>query len=291
MAIEWIDAVAGLRVGLMYALLALAYFLFARTTDTINFAVGGYAMAAGLLFGTLVTRGSVPAFVALAAAVLLAAALGGATEALVVRPISRRGRDEFVAVLAIAALLFVLQQLAGIVFGRNAVVASPLVDGELSLGDEVISFQDVITIVGSVAVVVAVGVWVARGRSGRMMRAVGDNEDAALTLGVPVARVRIVTACTAGALAGAAGALAAPQAGLTFHSGVVLSIGGFIALVIGGMGSPYAPLLGGLLLSFLEVGVSLVFGSSSRDYLLLAAVLVVFAVRPEGLFSTRVRTT
>ncbi|MCE0765078.1 branched-chain amino acid ABC transporter permease [Pseudonocardia kujensis] len=291
MAIHWIDALSAVRVGLMYALLALAYFLFARTTGTINFAIGGYAMVAGLLYGSVVTRVGVPPVLALVAAVVVATALGSLTEALVIRPIAARHRDEFVVVLAIAALLFVLQQLAGMLFGRRAVVARPLTDSAFTVAGQTVGVHDVITIVLSLAVVVLVGLWVARGRSGRMTRAIGDNEDAARALGIPVQRIRMLTASTAGGIAGLAGALAAPQAGLTIQSGVTLSIVGFIALVIGGTGTAYAPLVGGIVLSVLEAGASLIFGSASRDYLMLAAVLLVFAIRPEGLFSTRVRTT
>ncbi|KRA29834.1 MULTISPECIES: branched-chain amino acid ABC transporter permease [unclassified Nocardioides] len=290
MAIEWIDAVTALRVGIVYALLALAYFLFARTTDTINFAVGGYAMAAAMLYATLTGGGTSP-LVAFVVAVGLGAVLGGMTETFVIRPIASKGRDEFVVVLAITALLFVIQQLAGFVFGRRAIIGEPLTAGRVELAGYEVSFQNLLTIaVGFVAAVV-VGLWIGRGRSGRMMRAIGDNEQAGLTLGIPVRRVRLIAASVGGLLAGLAGALTAPQAGNSFHSGVSLSIVGFIALVIGGMGSAYAPLIGGVLLSFLELGTSLIFGSTSRDYFLLAAVLLVFIARPEGLFSLKVRTT
>lgn len=290
MVIEWIDAVTAMRVGIVYALLALAYFLFARTTDTINFAVGGYAMAAALVYATL-TGGGTPPLVALVAAVIVGAALGGITESFVVRPIASKGRDEFVVVLAITAMLFVIQQLAGVVFGRRAIIGEPLWGGRFELGGHTVSIQDLVTIAGGLAAAVVVGLWIARGRSGRMMRAIGDNEQAGLTLGIPVRRIRLVAAAVGGLLAGLAGALSAPQSGNSFHSGVSLSIVGFIALVIGGMGSAYAPLIGGILLSFLELGTSLIFGSTSRDYFLLGAVLLVFIARPEGLFSLKVRTT
>lgn len=290
MIIEWVDAVTAMRVGIVYALLALSYFLFARTTDTINFAVGGYAMAAAMLYATLTGSGT-PPLVALVMAVALGAVLGGITETFVVRPIASKGRDEFVVVLAITALLFVIQQLAGLVFGRRAIIGEPLRLGRIEIGSHAVSFQDLLTVGGGLATAVVIGLWIARGRSGRMMRAIGDNEQAGLTLGIPVRRIRLIAACVGGLLAGLAGALIAPQAGNSFHSGVSLSIVGFIALVIGGMGSAYAPLVGGILLSFLELGTSLIFGSTSRDYVLLAAVLLVFIARPEGLFSLKVRTT
>lgn len=288
---EWIDAVTALRVGVVYALLALAYFLFARTTDTINFAVGGYAMVAALLYATLTGNGIASPAVAMVLAIALAALLGGITESLVVRPITSQGRDEFVVVLAITALLFVIQQLAGLVFGRKAMIGTSLWESSVDVAGHTVSMQDLLTIVGGVAAAVAVAMWVARGRSGRMMRAIGDNEEAGQMLGIPVRRVRLIAACAGGALAGLAGALIAPQAGTSFSSGMTLSIAGFIALVIGGMATPFAPLIGGVLLSFLEWGVSMIFGSTSRDYFLLIAVLLVFVVRPAGLFSMKVRTT
>lgn len=290
MSIEWIDAVTALRVGVVYGLLALAYFVFARTTDTINFAVGAYAMAAAMFYASLTGNGMSP-LLAVVPALALSVVLGAVTESFVVRPIARQGRDEFIVVLAITALMYVIQQLAGLVFGRQAVIGTPLWDTRVRIAGHAVSMQDLITIVGGVVAAIAVGWWIARGRAGRMMRAIGDNEEAGRILGIPVRRIRLVAACAGGGLAGLAGVLTAPQAGTTFLSGVTLSIVGFIALVIGGTGSPYAPLIGGVLLSFLELAVSLVFGSTSRDYFLLVAVLLVFVVRPQGLFSMKVRTT
>src|SRR3546814_9046946 len=83
---------------------------------------------------------------------------------------------------------------------------------------------------------------------------------------------------------------ALPISPLNFHSHLAFAIAGFIAFVIGGTGSAWAPLVGGILLGLIEALTVWFLGGGARDYMLLLLVLVVFSVKPEGIFTVRVRT-
>jgi branched-chain amino acid transport system permease protein len=122
-----------------------------------------------------------------------------------------------------------------------------------------------------------------------MFLAVGDNQPAARLLGLPVARIRLVTCALAGAVVGVAGPLFSPQAGVSFGSGLTFALYGFIALVIGGRGTVWAPLAGGLVLATLQVWSSYWLGTAWLQYTTFLAALVFFALRPEGIFARRVR--
>ncbi len=123
-----------------------------------------------------------------------------------------------------------------------------------------------------------------------MLRAVGDNQEAARTLGLPVGRVRLVAFAISGLIAGIAGPLFAPKAGVGFESGLSYSLFGFIALVIGGTGSPWAPLAGGIALAALQMCSSYYLGAAWLNYATLAAAVVFFAIRPQGIFARGIRT-
>jgi branched-chain amino acid transport system permease protein len=118
---------------------------------------------------------------------------------------------------------------------------------------------------------------------------VGENQEAARTLGFPVARIRLVAFAVGGLIAGIAGPLFSSKAGVNFESGLSYSLFGFIALVIGGTGSIWAPLAGGLFLAALQIAASYLFGSPSLNYATLIVAALFFAFRPEGFFSRRVR--
>jgi branched-chain amino acid transport system permease protein len=123
-----------------------------------------------------------------------------------------------------------------------------------------------------------------------MLRAVGDNAEAARALGLPVRRIRMSAVVATGLVCGAAGVFVAPQAALTYQSHLSCAIMGFLALVLGGTGNAWAPLAGGVLLAMIETVSARALGGAFHDYVLLVLVLVVFSVRPEGLFAIRVRT-
>jgi branched-chain amino acid transport system permease protein len=286
-----VDLIAALHVGTLYGLLALSYFLINRTTGILNFAVGGYAMVGGVLFASLATEHAWPAVAAVGGGLVAAALVGVLTESVVIRPMARKRASEFSVVVALVASLFVIEQLVGMVFGRRTLVAPALANGTVNVGADSVGRHVLASIVMSVMVMVAVAWWVRYSADGRMLRAIGDNEDGAVGIGVAVPRLRLLVAAVAGAVAGVAGVLVAPQAGVSFESALTYSLAGFVALVIGGTGSPWAPLVGGLVVGFLEAYGAVVFGSASKDYLILGALVVIFALRPQGIFSMKVRAT
>jgi branched-chain amino acid transport system permease protein len=280
---------SSIQTGAFYGLLGLAYLLIARSTGILNFAVGGYAMLGGITYGGLASRG-MPLAPAIVLGLCIAMLASLVTEQFVVRPISNRGRDEFAAVMAIVALLFVLEQLAGVVFGHRAVVSPRLTDGYRRLGDFIVDDQQILGVVFSLVIFVLVASWIQRGTYGRMLRAVGDHSEAAVALGLPVRRIRLAAMAIAGLVAGSAGIIVAPLAGLTNESATSFTIVGFIAMVMGGLGTAWAPLAGGLLLGALQTLGSRYIGGASADYILFVVVLVLFTFRPQGLFAVHLRT-
>lgn len=117
------------------------------------------------------------------------------------------------------------------------------------------------------------------------MRAVADDPEAASLVGVPVDRVRLTAFALAGALAGVAGLLYAPGRALALDAGVVLGLKGAAAALLGGLGSVRGALAGGLVLGVLEQSAVAVpaLGAAYADVLPLALLVVVLAVRPNGL--------
>ena len=193
------------------------------------------------------------------------------------------------AVMAIVALMFVIEQLAGILFTKRPVIARPLVDGLVFVGDSFIEYHSIMVLVVAVVVFACVDLWMRKGRYGRMLRAVGDNEDAARILGLPIRRIKGAAVLVTGIVCAIAGTLLVTYAPVNYHSHIGFAVLGFVALVIGGMGSAWAPLAGGLILGVIEATSNYLLGGGARDYVLLALVLFIFAFWPAGLFHVRVR--
>jgi branched-chain amino acid transport system permease protein len=284
----WISAV---QMGCFFGLLALAYYLVLVGAGFFNFAIGPYAMVGGLCTSWLVVEQGLDVWSAAAIAVVIATVLAVATELLVVRPVQKRsGGGELPALVAVAAVLFTIQQGAGAVFdyvtlpGQNLLTIDPIPIGNTSIQPGAL-----LTILATVVAFAAVAAWIRFTRTGRLLRAVGDSTPAATLLGLPVARVRLIAFVVSGVIAAIAGLLYSSKAGVNSLSGLNWAVSGFLALVIGGTGSVTAPLFGGLLLGLVEVFVPYYFGGQSQVYGMLIVALVFFAFKPEGLFVRRVR--
>lgn len=281
--------VSGLLSTCLYSTVALAYFLIIRATRLVNFAIGGYAVFAGLLLANVVTSGW-PLLVAIPVALIAVALLAFLTDRLVVNVMERRESRPVTIEIAIVALLFVLEQAAGLLFGRQPTLGKPWVGGSWKVGDAVVAWQSVFTMVATVMLFALVASWLKRGRYGRMLRAVGDNPGAAQVLGLPIGTVRAVAWGMAGLVAGVAGLLASAQASLSIESGTTFTLLGFVALVLGGSANAWAPLVGGLVLGLIEAFSIRLVGNDVRDYVFLALVLIVFTFRPRGIFAVKERT-
>lgn len=281
--------VTGLGNGAFYGLIALSYFLFVRATNAVNFALGAFIMFAAMTSAVAQVVWGFPVPMAVIAAGLAAVAWVWLCEAVVMRPIVARSSDEFGAVMAIVALMFVVEQLAGIAFTKRPVVGAPFVDGLIFWGDSLIEYRSILAIVVAVVVFAAVDHWLRKGRYGRMLRAVGDNEAAAHVLGLPIRRIKLMAIVVTGLVCGVAGALFVSYAPVNYHSHISFAVLGFVAMVIGGTGSAWAPLAGGFILGVIEAMSNYLLGGGARDYVLLVLVLLIFAFRPQGLFHVGVR--
>lgn len=280
-----------LEIGSFFGLIALAYQLTLIGAGFFNFAIGPYAMVAALGASWLTIEWNVPVALSLLLGLVIAVVISGLTELLVVRQVQKRsGKGELPALVAVTAVLFIVQQGAGTVFGRPALPGQVLVSfGPWQVGDVYISGTAVVLIVATALIFLAATLWMKLSRTGRLLRAVGDNRSAAALLGLPVGRIRLIAFLLAGLIAGAAGLLYAPKTGVAFTSGLSWTLVGFLALVIGGTGRTWAPLLGGLVLGAIQVFAPFYFGSMGPTTMVLLIALLFFAFRPQGLFSTRVR--
>ncbi|MFI2333049.1 branched-chain amino acid ABC transporter permease [Nocardia rhamnosiphila] len=282
---------AGAEIGCFFALVALSIYLVVVGASFFNFAAGPYAMAAGLFAGYASAQWGVPIVAGAVLGVVAAVGISLVTEIVVVRPVQRRsGGAELPALVAVTATLFAIQQLAGTIFGRTPVsVANLLPLPDFHLGPVSVQGTTATIILITVVVLVATVLWLRGTTTGQLLRAVGDNHDAARMIGVNVTRVRLWAFGLSGAIAGIAGVIFAAKSGAQFTSGLSWTLTGFLALVVGGTGKPWAPLVGGLALGWVQVFGSFYFGATGSSIAIFLVALVFFAFRPEGLFQRKVR--
>lgn len=280
-----IDAVS---LGSLYALVALGVALIFGIMQLINFA-----------HGELITVAAY-AVILLAGAPLPLVLLGGLATAVVAallmdrvafRPV--RGANPATLLVTSFAISFLLQSLAMVVFGSlpRTTNLSPVVTESVEIGDLSVSKLNLITVTVTAALLVGLGLFLARTSLGVQMRAAAEDFRMARLLGVR-ANVVIATAfAISGLLAGVASLLLVAQSGtVSPQMGLYPVLVAFIATVLGGMGSLVGAVIGGYVLGALTVSLQVLLPlefRSYRDAIAYAIVIVVLVVRPQGLVVAR----
>jgi len=275
----------GVTIGLVYALIAIGLTLVFGILDVINFAHGElYMLGAFLTYGLTVGLG-VPYALALALTMVGTAGAGVLAERVTVRPL--RGRHMFTVVLSTLGLSIFLQNGALFLWGPDPR------DIELGWGSRPLVVGGVVitylrlAVLGTGAVLIAALTWFIRRTTwGMALRAVASNRDAAALMGIPVARAYAITFALGASLAGVAGGLLGAMFTIEPSMGEWAVVKAFCVVIMGGMGNVPGAVLGGVILGVAEnLGAGFLPGGSSyKDGIGYAILILVLLCRPQGLF-------
>jgi len=278
-----------LVTGSITALISLSFQLILRATGGIfDFALGQYAILAGMGAAFLSTHSSLPLAPVIFLSLLLSTIAALASETGAIGPLTRiyRNAGAFGPVLGTVALLWFWEQTARLLFGDRPLIGDPFwKEARFSLGSVRLSGHQLTIILSTLLIFLAAHVWLEYSRSGRLLRAVGDNWHASEILGLNIRKARTLAFLAAGMIAGLTGVLAVPLAGLSPLMGVAFLTNGFVALFLGGAGRTSGPAVGAFLLAAVSILVSRYLGVAWKDYLVLLLALLIFAVRPQGIIA------
>lgn len=275
-------AIAGLKNGSIYALLALGFTIVFAATNVINFAQGEFYMLGGMLAVFAVRSFGLPLIAAVPIAVIGVTLIGLLFEVLAIRP--RKDAEPMALVIITVGGSLVLSSLARHLFGSDALPLPEFTPGpSLLIGGAAIERQT-LWIWGVVFLAVfGLSLLYGRTRLGRAMRACMQNREAARLVGIDPARIVMISFALAAALGALAGVAVTPLTSTRFDIGAGIAVKGFAAAILGGLGGPLAAVAGGLLLGLIEQAV-IPFSSGAKDVVALVVLLVVLFVRPQGLF-------
>lgn len=276
---------SGLGLGSMYGLMALGFYLTFAVSGTVNFAQGSAMMLGAVLTFTFAQTLGWPMPLAVVLALALCAAYGLLVEVAAVRPFASRGSDAWL--MATVALGIVADNVVMFTFGKEPrALPSPLVGEPLRIGGEglgIYPLQLLIPVVG-LALAALLHALSRRTRWGTAMLAVVQNRDAARLMGIPIRRVVAVAFALSALLAGVAGVLIAPLFNVHADMGTLFGLKAFAVAILGGITSAWGVMIAGLLFGAAEALITATLGSGYTQILTFALVIVVLALRPNGLF-------
>ena len=250
----------------------------------LNFSIPGLFMIGGMTAWASL-RGGLPWWLAIGAALL-----AGAFASLVVERFTwrwMRGAQEFVPLVSSMAFLLLFEHLAVICWGSELRTLPPLfANADWRIAGLVISVPQLVGLVASIALIWALTLGLARTRLGRGLRTIAADSDTALLLGVEINRIVPVVFLISGLFAALAGVIFA----LNYRQvqpfmGEMVGLKGISAMIVGGMGSVWGSIAGGLIIGVVEVMSIGYFGADFVDIAVYGLLLLILCVRPTGLFA------
>lgn len=279
----------GVSLGSIYALIALGYTMVYGIIRLINFAHGDIYMLGAYVgyFATAVLKMSfLPALIL---AMVVAAVIGVAIERTAYKPL-RHAPKIAVLITAIGVSLFL--EYGGMILVSPQPRTFPEVFATqiYNIGGVIVNSQQIVILAISLALMVLLTYIVHRTKTGKAMRAVSFDTDAARLMGIDVDRIISITFAIGSGLAAAAGVLV----GVYYNSidplmGIMPGLKAFVAAVLGGIGVIPGAMLGGVILGVIEALVSGFISSTFRDAAAFAILIIILLFRPSGILGKNVR--
>lgn len=277
---------SGITVGAAYALAALGFTLIYNASNVINFAQGEFIMLGGMLVFFFMQSG-LPMPLAIVLAIAIPALVGIALEKLAIEP----ARDAEVVTLIIITIgaSLVIRGLIQIWLGKGA-HSYPAFSGSepLHIGGATLLPQSLWVLGITALVVVALWYFFSRTLAGKAILATSCNPLAAQLVGIDTQWVLLVSFALSAALGAIGGVLLTPITLTSYDVGIMLGLKGFVAAVVGGLGSGLGAVLGGLLVGVIEAMAAGYISSAYKDAIPFILILFILFFMPRGIFGAKV---
>lgn len=273
--------------GSLYAMMAVGLALIWTTIGVFNFAHGALMMLGAYVAWQLASQDALglPLALALPLAVIVMAAIGWVLQASVVRPMIGRPNIVLVVVITTLGAGSLVENGALEIWGPRSKQLPPILGGLASIGSIGVSQHQIAIIVLTPILLGALWLFLTRTRLGLALRAVAQNEDASLLVGLNVTALYGLAFAISAALAGVAGVFLGGYHFMSPSMGADPLLKALIVVVFGGITSISGPIFAAYLIGLFEAVSNYYFGLYWTPALLFAVLIAVLMIRPEGLFS------
>jgi branched-chain amino acid transport system permease protein len=281
---------AGLTNGFVYGLIGLGIAIVFRGARIINAMQGDFALLGSVVAYVSLTRFHLTMLPAFLVGVIAGGILGFLVERFLIRPTEERAGTEDSYLLVTLGGAFAASAAVLLYFGRDSYVLSGVGgDSSINVFDAAIRIHAVWLIVISSLVVTGLKLFYSYTRLGQAMLAASIDVNGSLTIGINVPLMRTLTFVAGGLMGGLAGVLVAPLINIHYEMGLLLTLKGFAAAILGGLTSPLGAVFGGVTLGLVESLAVVAVSSGYKDVIAMAILILIMIVMPQGLLGRRGR--
>jgi len=278
----------GLVAGAVYGLVALGFTLIYRSVKFFHFAHGVVYAAGAYIAYTFAISLSINPVISFFLAVVLAGVVGVIIDRLVYLPLRKCKAPSLVFLLASFGVFIFIQNLLQLIYGAQILTirTGPVKEGHHFLG-AVITDTQILILVASFVLCLALWMFVKKTKLGKAMRAVADDRIAASVVGINPERIILAAFAIGSALAGAAGILISLETNIEPTMGMNAILKGIIASIIGGIGSIPGAMFGGLFLGIAENLDIWKISAGWKDCIAFVILIAFLLIRPGGIMGVK----
>jgi branched-chain amino acid transport system permease protein len=271
----------GLTIGGVYVLIALGLTIVFGILGISHFAHGSISMFGGYVVFFLVTENGVPLVLACSAAMAVGFVLGIAVERLAYRPV--RDASPINAFIVALGLTMIAEGANLRLFGADQIVIPTGLQSVFQIGALTLTELRLYIILLTLSLILTMTIYIQRSKTGYAIRALAQNRQAAILMGVDVSRITMLVFAMSSMLGVAAAIMIGALFAIAPGVGEGLAIKGFSVLILGGLGSIPGAIVGGLILGVTEALAAGFISSAYKDVIAFLVMIVVLLVRPQGL--------
>ncbi|OYW66953.1 MAG: branched-chain amino acid ABC transporter permease [Bosea sp. 12-68-7] len=275
------QTINGLAIGGVYVLIALGLTTVFGILGIAHFAHGSISMFGGYLTYFLMTGQGLPLIAAIPIALVAGVLLGMLVEMLAYRPV--RHANHINAFIVALGLTMMVEGINLQFFGHEQIVIPTTLSRVFDIKGVTVPELRLYVILSAILLVVAMMIFVEKTKTGQAIRAVAENRDAAILMGVNVTTIPLIVFGISTALGVAAGIMVGALFAIAPGIGEGLVVKGFAVLILGGLGSFPGAILGGTVLGITESIAAGFISSAYKDVIAFAVMIIVLLVRPQGL--------
>ena len=281
--------IGGILAGLLYSLVALGFVLIFKASGVFNFAQGVMVLFAALTLVGLMEKG-LPVWAALLATAVVMLLLAIAIERVVLRPLVNQ--EHIILFMATIGLNFFLEGFGEMAWGANVKKLDiGIPDKSFIVKGVQVNQLELIAGVTAGILVLVLAVFFQKTRIGRALRAVADDHEAALSIGIPLKTIWIIVWAVSGIVAIVAGVMWGAKSGVQFSLSLI-ALKALPVLILGGFESVPGAIVGGLIIGvgekIGEVYWGPMVGGAIENWFAYVLALVFLVFRPQGLFGEKI---
>ena len=281
--------IAGVLTGVMYSLVALGFVLIFKASGVFNFSQGAMVLFAALTLVGLMEKG-VPIWLALILTMVVMIALAFAVERLMLRPLVNQ--DHIILFMATIGLTFFLEGFGETLWGSNVKRLDVGIPNEsFEIHGVLLNQFDLFAAAIGAVLVAGLAIFFHKTPVGRALRAVADDHQAAMSVGIPLKTIWIIVWSVAGIVAMVAGIMWGAKSGVQFSLSLI-ALKALPVLILGGFTSVPGAIVGGLIIGvgekIAEIYWGPLVGGAIENWFAYMLALAFLLYRPQGLFGERI---